>query len=450
MKNKFSVLQDEDSNSDDYESGPWCKVKKYFENDITERLEHELLDIETWLQPTQAEKHIRLLTITRFINVIEASYPGCSCIPQGSSANETYLPTSDIDLIVIGLPEGTNVIDILKGLTKIFWKSSLISNAHLIPNAAVPIIKLIERPFGFYIDICVSNINGILNIPRVKNYLSTYKYLRPLLVFLKLFTLIHKIDDPATGGFGSNQLLNIALFAIQACQNISNLGQVLLFLLDVLGNKINYFLVGFSTVGSGALFSKWRLDQLSANCPQAFVCEDPQFHDRFIGIHTSKSLELASLCKQALNAIIRNDPDQSSPISSFIKLSDINEITRRRSEIQYFYTSMTGLKSSDFGRITDSTSKHIENKYEIAKAEKIKAQKKAQRIHYIAMKSAGQKVKDPLDDIKEKDHKNHKKKPIKEIIFNEQFRTQNNKIKRKPQKIKSSNRSRSPSRFIFN
>ena len=490
MKNKFSILKNEGSGDEKYIYSPWNKETIYQEKEFSERLEHELLDLEKWLQPTPGEKHLRLITIMRFTNVIETQYPGCVCIPQGSSSNGTYLPTSDIDLIVLGLPEDQDVIEVLQLLTKIFWKSSMISNAHIIPNASVPITKLIERPYGFQIDICVSNINGALNISRVQKYITEYHYLRPLLIFLKLFTFVHKIDDPSNGGFGSNQLLNIALFIIQSTFSYElekkNLGDLLLFLFDVLGNQFNYFLVGFSTVGNGSLFSKWRLDQLTSSCPHAFICEDPQFHNNFVGGHTSKSLELAELCRQASQLILHNDESHKSLISALFSEANLEPIIRRRSELEHFYIMLNTLRSEDFGRLVESTPKRIENKYEIAKAEQRKAeQRKAEKkaanketkIIFTKMKSAGQKPIPErslsinqlskiqrMESAKKKwtNFNNFNKKiPIEERSYEDQLKANGLKVKKKnnkkdKQKISKSKslpkislfRQKSPSRFF--
>ena len=324
---------------------PWMEGKDPLEGDLNEILSKELLYLEDWLSPTKLEQKTRFLTITKLSNVIEYYYSTAVVIPQGSSATETYLPTSDIDLIVTKLlpQDSHDVIKVLKNICKLLWRHKLIVQAYVIPGARVPIIKCIDRCFGYHIDICISNVNGVLNVPRVKNILHTNPMIKPLLIFMKLFVFLFDIDDPATGGFGSNLLLNICLFAIQSYktyndgQEPQNVGQVLLYLMDVLANKINYFLCGISTVFGGLLFSKRLTDHLEFKCPFAFVFEDPQLHDVFIGSRTHKTLNLQAEMKRALikiNDFINATHDEKtiSILNSF--LPPLDDIIERRSQLQ--------------------------------------------------------------------------------------------------------------------
>lgn len=240
MNGLFSFLREDSSIDEMYDVGPWADDEtKYLEPDLYERLNHEILDIAKWLEPTDAERRTRLLVIRRFTNIIEKFYPGSIVVPQGSSATDTYLPVSDIDLIVLNLPPDLEVGDVLRTLTKLFLKSKMISNYKIIDHATVPIAKLTERPFGFSIDICASNINGALNIPRIRKILSSIPLFKPILMFLKLFIYANQIDDPANGGFGSNQIINIVLFAFQSRPDLANnAGQMILYLFDLFANKV--------------------------------------------------------------------------------------------------------------------------------------------------------------------------------------------------------------------
>lgn len=243
MNGLFSFLREDSSIDEIYDVGPWAgEDTKYLEPDVNERLHHEILDIAKWLEPSEAERKTRLLVIKRFTNIIEKFYPESIVIPQGSSATDTFLPVSDIDLIVLNLPPDSEVTDTLRILTKLFLKSKMISNYKIIDHATVPIAKLTERPFGFSIDICASNINGALNIPRIRKLLNYHPLFKPILMFLKLFIYANQIDDPSSGGFGSNQIINIVLFAFQSRPDLAdNAGRMILYLFDLFANKVCYF-----------------------------------------------------------------------------------------------------------------------------------------------------------------------------------------------------------------
>ena len=338
--NRFAILREEQAADEFYETGPWGGDRRYLEPSVEERLHHEISDISEWLEPTADELQIRLLTISRFTKVIEQRFPGCIVIPQGSSATKTFLPTSDIDLIVLNLPESQNPVDVLHLLSKVFQKSKMVSKSFVIGHAHVPIAKMLERPFGFHIDLCASNINGALNIERMGNMMNENALFKPMLMFLKLFIWATGVDDPAKGGFGSNLLMNLVHFGFQSRPDIKNLGDMMLYLFDVIANKMNFFLAGVTTVGGGALFSKVKRELLTDQCPNAFVFEDPQFHGNHIGVRTSSIDDLIEACANALEAVRENDYVHCSAISAF--MPDVTGVIARRNELARFARLLHG------------------------------------------------------------------------------------------------------------
>jgi hypothetical protein len=180
----------------------------------------------------------------------------------------------------------------MKSLTKIFHRTRMICTSSVLEHASVPIIKLIERPFGTHLNISIGSINGALNIARVNSMLLFIPMFRPPSMFTKLFAWAYQIDDPAQR-FGSNQLINLVIFVIQSYSRPTSLGGMLLHILEVSSDRLNFFLAGFSTVGSGRLISKRSLDLLKGECPHSLICEDPQFLGNFIGKRTFSAIELS-------------------------------------------------------------------------------------------------------------------------------------------------------------
>jgi hypothetical protein len=323
--------EDQQQPAGSYEAGPWALNHRYLQDSLEDRLSEELTDLDAWLSPSDSEMQLRLLTVTRFAAVIEAEYPGSLVIPQGSTATATCLPVSDIDLIVFGIHPQVDQAAVMKSFVKIFQCAHMICKGCVLEHASVPIVKLIERPFGFHIDICIGNINGALNIARVNNMFSQVPMFRPLLMFMKLFATAYQIDDPSQGGFGSNQLISIALFAIQTSPQPASLGGLLLHMLDLFGNRLNFFLAGFSTVSAGRLVSKRSLGLLKGQCPQTLVCEDPQFHGTFLGRFTFAAIELRKQCAHARAVLLDYDFTRGSGITAF--LPGIDKILARREEL---------------------------------------------------------------------------------------------------------------------
>jgi hypothetical protein len=312
-----------------YQSGPWALDHQYLQASLDDRLSEELTDLDAWLTQTPAESHLRLLTMTRFSNVIRHIYPDAIVVPQGSAATETTLPVSDIDLVIFNVPESPIVV--LKTVLKTFFKAEMICQGIVVAKATVPIAKLIERPYGFHIDISMSNFDGALNIPRIQRTIENFPFFRPLLMFLKLFTFAHKADDPSRGGLGSIQLVNLALFALQTFGPDGTLAAALLHMLDLFGHRLNYFLTAISTVDGGRLFSKRSINLLTADCPHALVCENPQIRGRFIGDKTSVSLLFRDSCRNALEVLHNYDYTRETGITAF--MPNIDPIIARRAEL---------------------------------------------------------------------------------------------------------------------
>ncbi|EAY05503.1 hypothetical protein TVAG_080950 [Trichomonas vaginalis G3] len=338
----------------DSRMGPWANSSGYKSEKLEDRITDELTDLENWLKPSESEELSRLLTIRRFVNFIEEYFRPCIVVTQGSSATDTFLPTSDIDLIVTNLPDIQDEVRILKNITKLFWQHQLIVQGFVIPGAKVPIAKCIDRAYGYNIDICIGNANGSLNVPRVKNYLSHYPQIRPILMFLKALTYVTDTDNPATGGFGSNHLLNLVIFAIQAFPEAKSTGELLLKLMDCIANKFNYFMCGISIVNGGCLFSKPDTNNIDFQCPQAFVFEDPQMHNIFFGGRTHKMPLLVSNFKKALVHVNAVDPEHSSALTAI--LGDLHEISERRQAIDRVARFLNG-SLKDFACEIDLMSK---------------------------------------------------------------------------------------------
>jgi DNA polymerase sigma len=158
---------------------------------------------------------------------------------RGSTATGTYLSSSDIDLVVLRDPAlGPCLLSALHahiGSFKVF------QIAEVIGHAQIPIIKGVEKQFGFHIDISINAEAGILNVPRICDLLGAYPAMDTLVPFEKWFLLQYRLDDPFRGGTGGIILEYMSLSIIQAagpdCQ--MHLGQLLLAFLKTFGQTFN-------------------------------------------------------------------------------------------------------------------------------------------------------------------------------------------------------------------
>lgn len=88
-----------------------------------------------------------------------------------------------------------------------------------IKTAAVPIIKIqsTKKYDGKKIDITFKDDkhNGLVSVELIKNYLSIYSQLRPLVFVLKKFIYCTNIYDPYSGGLSSYGLILMIVAFLQ-------------------------------------------------------------------------------------------------------------------------------------------------------------------------------------------------------------------------------------------
>lgn len=441
-------------------SGPWAKTN-YHKLPPHQQIARELNDFVEWIEPTPDEKRMRLFTIVKYSKFIETFFTNyydqnqikskISVVPQGSSVANCFLPNSDIDLIVIGLSDTVDVSDALGKLVKQFWRFKLISSAIILRHAKVPIAKIVDKEFDFHIDIGIGHINGAFNIPRVLNYFSKFPLLKPVLLFMKAFLFINKLDDPSKGGFGSNHIMLLILFVLMQNPQISTEEQLLIRVLTFIAEEMNIFLTALTTLNGSCYLSKFNMP-FESKIPQSIICQDPQFPDNYYGIRSKQSLELISICQRAMNEIQQNlnptnsnstvyciDPDDSADTDD--NFEPIVSFQFSHSESSIITRILNGYETITYGR---------EEFQEMAQKWKLPARKFAKimdnKITVVKSRSAPNLNKDVNHIKNERKHLIHLDLDTnrnQSIIYNPNQRkiNQNNEPKKKPERNTPRNKS---------
>lgn len=76
----------------------------------------ELVALYAYLTPTAAEHAARQRTVQRTTEVVQSIWPQATVAVFGSFATGLYLPTSDIDLVVLGSDAASNLQDSQRAL----------------------------------------------------------------------------------------------------------------------------------------------------------------------------------------------------------------------------------------------------------------------------------------------------------------------------------------------
>ncbi len=224
-------------------------------------LHQEILDFVRYVTPTEAERSVRAALLERLRGVTARVFPAAETQVFGSYATDLYLPTSDIDVCVMG--SGESQRDALRRLGSALRQHGF-ERVQCIDNAKVPIVKCVDSNSGISVDVSFDVSNGPENVALIKDYLRRYPALRPLVLVLKCFLLQRKLNEVFSGGIGSYCLILVVMSHLQmygsnfrrSPDQKPSLGTLLMDLLHLYGKLFNYTNVGLAPRGRGSYFSK--------------------------------------------------------------------------------------------------------------------------------------------------------------------------------------------------
>lgn len=115
----------------------------------------------------------------------------------GSFRTGLYLPTSDIDLVVLGawdqLPLRSLETELLAcGIAEV-------NSVRVLDKASVPIIKLTDRESQVKVDISFNMESGVKSAELIKTFKDDFPVLSKLVLVLKQFLLQRGLNEVFTG-----------------------------------------------------------------------------------------------------------------------------------------------------------------------------------------------------------------------------------------------------------
>lgn len=237
---------------------------------FSERLHQELLDLAAFLSPTEAEATARNQLIQQVDAVVRRIFPECHVKCFGSFETGLYLPTSDIDLVIVNhhppgsrqnatssAPDDESIVrPPLRRLARALEKAGLAEShsMQVIARARVPIIKYRDCATGLPVDISFHIASGLDGARFLKQQLTRFPAMRPILLFLKFFLDLRGLNEVFRGGLGSFSAACLLLSFLQLHPLVQlgllrpedNLGVLLMEMLELYGRHLNYEHVGIS------------------------------------------------------------------------------------------------------------------------------------------------------------------------------------------------------------
>ncbi|KAK2999417.1 hypothetical protein RJ639_024394, partial [Escallonia herrerae] len=181
----------------------------------------KILDFCDFLSPTPEEQASRSTAVECICGVIKYIWPDCKVEVFGSFKTGLYLPSSDIDVVILGSNIRTSQIG-LHALSRALSQRGVAKKLQVIARACVPITKFVEKRSGVAFDISFDVDNGPKAAEFIQDAISKWPQLRPLCLILKVFLQQWELNEVYSGGIGSYALLAMLIAMLRVTESISS------------------------------------------------------------------------------------------------------------------------------------------------------------------------------------------------------------------------------------
>ncbi|XP_045580978.1 terminal nucleotidyltransferase 4B isoform X1 [Procambarus clarkii] len=315
---------------------PWRREPNSYDLGVV-GLHQEMEDFYSWMCPSEEEHTMRKRVVERIEQIIVDLWPQARVEIFGSFRTGLYLPTSDIDLVVIGKWDALPLRTLEKALldNKIAEPSSL----KVLDRASVPIVKLTDSETDVKVDISFNMSSGVNSARLIKEFKHRFPALPKLVMVLKQFLLQRDLNEVFTGGISSYSLILMTVSFLQLHQRLdasqpnANLGVLLIEFFELYGRHFNYLKTGIRIKDGGAYISKDEVqrDMPEGHRPSVLCIEDPLIPGNDIGrssygvLQVKQAFEYAYIVlSQAVNPLnnIINDPNHYSILGRILRITD--------------------------------------------------------------------------------------------------------------------------------
>ena len=231
------------------------------------------------VQPTPESHSLRLNVLKKVRILVSSLWPQARVEPFGSFATGLYLPTSDMDIVILGQWEVLPLRTMERSLESLAKPGSVEAI-----NATVPIVKYCDLDSHISVDISFNSLSGIKAAQVIKMFKQQFPILPQLVSIIKQFLLERDLSQVFTGGLSSYAVTILVISFLQLhprrdpCSD--NLGVLLIEFLHLYGHDFNYSSLAISIRNGGQLLQKGDLlSDININQRwtgvQGFAIEDP-------------------------------------------------------------------------------------------------------------------------------------------------------------------------------
>ncbi|KAL4893368.1 hypothetical protein BDV59DRAFT_178100 [Aspergillus ambiguus] len=259
---------------------------------IGSKLHNEILSFYHWVKPVDYEQIVRQDLISRLQSAFQSRYYNVQLRPFGSFASGLYLPTADIDLVLLStnfVRNGIKTFGERKG--QIYAFAAFLRNLDLavpgsietIAHARVPILKFVDKLTGLRVDLSFDNDSGLIANNTFQQWKEEYPAMPVIVSVVKQFLLLRGLNEVPTGGLGGFSITCLVTSLLQHLPHghtTPNLGSILLDFFEFYGDLFDYETVGIRMSPPG-YFNKRVYRSSKDNSPRLAI-EDPNNPDNDI------------------------------------------------------------------------------------------------------------------------------------------------------------------------
>ncbi|KAF9303213.1 hypothetical protein BGZ74_004184 [Mortierella antarctica] len=261
---------------------PWMGHRHYSALPTAQRMmTQELKDFVQYISPTREEHQVRRYVFRVVQDLVKSIWHNAEVRVFGSFDTQLYLPTSDLDLVVLADQNlGKNALYKLSAKLR---AEDIGTQIEVIRKAKVPLVKFKERITGFACDVSFDIKSGISSSSVVKDYMREWKVLRPMVLMIKYFLMLKGHNEVYNGGLGSYTTMLMILSFLQMHPQIQkgaidpedNLGVLMIEFFELYGKCYNYSVVGLKVRDGGSYFVKEPVNPIARGGDLMLFSIDP-------------------------------------------------------------------------------------------------------------------------------------------------------------------------------
>ncbi|KAJ5747214.1 uncharacterized protein N7511_008910 [Penicillium nucicola] len=329
---------------------PWLDMADHPQSlHIGTQLHNEIMSFYHWAKPQDFENIVRADLINRVETAFRQRYSNVQVKAFGSYASGLYLPTADVDLVLLSSNFSRHKIRTFgerKG--QIYGFSAFVKGSNLaVPNsieciagARVPILKWVDKLTGLRVDLSFDNDSGLIANETFKKWKDQFPAMPVILSVIKQFLLIRGLNEVPTGGLGGFSITCLVTSLLQHYPQghaQPNLGSLLVDFFYFYGKHFRYETQGIRMEPPG-YFNKTFFGN-----PDRLTIEDPNNQDNDISGGTKeiglilRTFSKAHTTLQRRMEQLASNEDHNSSVLGPIIAANFDEYIEQREQLRHVF-----------------------------------------------------------------------------------------------------------------